>query len=105
MKQIMAFIRPHSAERLFDSLRDLPLIGPCVIREVKGFGRQKSYLNEYSAGEYASAYVSKVFLKFVVEDEDVEQAITLVIEKTRTGRIGDGKIFIASVAQDTDFFL
>lgn len=105
MKRIIAIIRPHSAEQLFDSLRALPLEGPCVLQEVKGFGRQKSYLSEYGEGEYDSVFVSKVFLSFFIADAEVERAIRHVIDRTRTGRIGDGKIFVLSVAEATEFAL
>ncbi|MGL4943527.1 MAG: P-II family nitrogen regulator [Thermoguttaceae bacterium] len=105
MKRVVAIVRPHSVERLFESLRTLPLEGPCVMYEVKGFGRQKSYLSEYGEGEYAAAFVSKVLLSFVIADAEIDRAVRMVIDKTRTGRIGDGKIFVLSAADATEFLI
>ena len=72
----------------------MPLLTDCCIWEVKGYGRQKNYLNEYQGSEYSMAYLPKVMVVVRVKDEHLENTLTKIVETTRTGRMGDGKIFI-----------
>jgi nitrogen regulatory protein P-II 1 len=93
MKQIVAVVKPYLAERVLDALGSAP-VEACGVCEVKGYGRQKSYLDEYRGSEYSMAYLPKVEITLWVEDPHVEEVLRLVVEVARTGRMGDGKIFV-----------
>ncbi|QDT01061.1 P-II family nitrogen regulator [Adhaeretor mobilis] len=95
MKQVVAIVKPFLAERILDALRRAPLEAVHV-REVKGMGRQKNYLNEYAESEYAEAFLPKVEITAWVEDARSEEVIRQMVETARTGRMGDGKIFVMS---------
>ena len=96
MKQIITIVRPHLAEQLLDSLRRAPLEALSVA-EVKGYGRQKSYLDEYQETEYSEAFVPKVQITLWVDDSRSEEVLEKIVSVTRSGRIGDGKIFVMPV--------
>ncbi|MDA0658917.1 MAG: P-II family nitrogen regulator [Planctomycetota bacterium] len=96
MKQILAIIKPFLAEKVLDALRRAPLEALSV-REVKGFGRQKSYLDEYGENEFALAFLPKVEISLWVDDARVDEIVKMVIDIARTGRIGDGKIMVLSI--------
>lgn len=93
MKQVIAVIKPFLAEKVLEGLKRAPLESLSV-REVKGYGRQKSYLEEYSRTEYSAAFLPKVEITMWVDDSRVEEIVRRVVELARTGRMGDGKIFI-----------
>lgn len=93
MKQIVAVIKPFLVERLLDGLRRAPLEA-VVVREVKGVGKQKSYLDQYADSEYSHAFLPKVEVTLWVAQSRAEEVVQKVIELTRTGRMGDGKIFM-----------
>lgn len=93
MKQILAIVKPYLAEKVLESLRRAPLEA-LTIREVKGYGRQKSYLDQYGDTEYSLAFLPKVEITLWVEDDRVEEIVRKLIEVARTGRIGDGKIMV-----------
>jgi nitrogen regulatory protein PII len=93
MKQVLAVVKPFLAEKVLDALKLAP-IEACGVREVKGYGRQKSYLDEYRGSEYSMAYLPKVEITLWVEDPRVEEVVRSIVEVARTGRIGDGKIFV-----------
>ena len=94
MKSIIAIVRPHIVNRLLNAIASLNLVDSGSVTAVKGYGRQKNYLNEYRGSEYSMAYLPKVFLKLQVKDEHVDRIVATIIEIARTGRMGDGKIFI-----------
>jgi len=96
MKQIVAIVKPFVVEELLESLRRAPL-DALSIREVKGFGRQKSYLDQYAESEYTHAFIPKVEITLWVDDLRVEEIVRKIVEVSRTGRIGDGKIFVLPV--------
>jgi nitrogen regulatory protein P-II 1 len=96
MKQIVAIIRPYLIEPLLDSLRLSPIEALQII-EVKGFGRQKSYLDQYSATEYSQAFLPKIEVSIFVDDLRVEEIVKTIIDTTRSGRMGDGKILVMDV--------
>jgi nitrogen regulatory protein PII len=96
MKQVIAVIRPYIAERLLENLRLSPLEA-LQVTEVKGFGRQKSYLDQYSATEYSFAFLPKVEITLYVDDLRVEEVIKTIVDTARSGRMGDGKIMILDV--------
>ncbi len=93
MKQIVAVIKPYLVERVLDALKSAPMEA-CGVCEVKGYGRQKSYLDEYRGSEYSMAYLPKVEIALWVEDPHVEEVVRMIVEVARTGRMGDGKIFV-----------
>ena len=98
MKQILAVVKPYLAEKVLDSLRRAPLEA-CSVREVKGYGRQKSYLDQYAESEYSLAFLPKVEITLWVEDHRVEEILRKIVEVARTGRMGDGKIFVLPTAK------
>jgi nitrogen regulatory protein P-II 1 len=100
VKQIVTIVRPHLAEKVLDSLKRAPLEA-LQIREVKGYGRQKSYLDEYGDSEYSMAFLPKVEIALWVDDARVEEIVRKVAAVARTGRMGDGKIFILPTASDS----
>ena len=100
MKQIVAVVRPHLAEEVIGSLRRAP-IEAMSVTEVKGFGRQKSYLDEYQETEYSQAFVPKVEITLWVDDSRCEEILDKITAVARSGRIGDGKIFVMPVASFT----
>jgi len=93
VKQVIAVIKPFLAEKVLEGLKRAPLEALSV-REVKGYGRQKSYLEEYGRTEYSQAFLPKVEITMWVDDSRVEEIVRRVVEVARTGRMGDGKIFI-----------
>lgn len=98
MKQIIAVIRPHLAEEVLVSLRRAP-IEALSVTEVKGYGRQKSYLDEYQENEYSQAFVPKVEITLWVDDSRCDEILEKIGGVARSGRIGDGKIFVLPVAE------
>lgn len=97
MKLIVAIVKPFLAERVLNAFADLK-IEELNVREVKGFGRQKNYLEQYRSNEYSHAFVAKVEISVWVDDELVESAIQRINSASRTGRLGDGKILVLPVA-------
>ena len=93
MKQVIAIVRPFMAEKVLDELTRAPLEA-CGVREVKGYGRQKSYLDEYQGSEYSLAFIPKVEITLWVEDDRAEEVVRTIVETARTGRMGDGKVFV-----------
>lgn len=93
MKQVIAIVKPFLVEQILDNLRRAPLEA-VEVREVKGFGKQKSYLDQYTDSEYSQAFLPKVEIILWVDESRVEEVIRKVVEVARTGRMGDGKIFV-----------
>jgi nitrogen regulatory protein P-II 1 len=98
MKKIEAIIRPHLLEAVKDALQALGVQG-LTISEVKGFGRQKGHTEVYRGSEYKVEFVPKLKLEVVLDDDVVEQAVEAVIKTARTGKFGDGKIFVFPVEE------
>ncbi len=98
MKQVIAIIRPYLAERLLENLKLAPLEA-LQVTEVKGFGRQKSYLDQYLETEYSLAFLPKVEITLYVADLRVEEVLKTIIDTARSGRMGDGKIMVLDVAE------
>lgn len=98
MKQVIAVVKPFLVEKVLEVLRYAPLEA-CEVREVKGYSRQKSYLDEYRGSEFSNAYLPKVEITLWVEDLRVEEVVRALVEAARTGRMGDGKIFVLPAAQ------
>src|SRR5437016_9734379 len=93
MKQIIAVVKPFLAERVLESLKLAPLEA-CTVREVKGYGRQKSYLDEYGDSEYSLAFLPKVEITLWVDDHRASEIVRKIVDTARTGRMGDGKIMV-----------
>jgi nitrogen regulatory protein P-II 1 len=96
MKKIEAIIRPEDIDRVRVSLQERGIVG-MTIEEVQGRGRQKGVCLQWRAGEYCVEFLSKIKVDMVVDDKDVEPAIAAITEAARTGKNGDGKIFIYPV--------
>lgn len=93
VKQVIAIVRPHLAEDVLDALKRAPMEA-LTVREVKGYGRQKSYLEDYVETEYAMAFLPKVELSIWVEASRVDEVIRRIVNVARSGRMGDGKIMV-----------
>ncbi|AMW35984.1 P-II family nitrogen regulator [Haematospirillum jordaniae] len=96
MKKIEAIIKPFKLDEVREALGDIGLQG-ITVTEVKGFGRQKGHTELYRGAEYVVDFLPKVKIEMVLEESCVEQAIAVIQQAARTGRIGDGKIFILPV--------
>ena len=96
MKKIEAIIKPFKLEEVKEALGALGLEGMTVI-EVKGFGRQKGQTEIYRGSEYVVDFLPKIKLEVVVADSKVEEAVKAIVAAARTGKIGDGKIFVLPV--------
>lgn len=96
MKKIEAIIKPFKLDEVKESLNSIGIQG-MTITEVKGFGRQKGYIEVYRGREYEVRFLPKVKIEIIIPDALVDQAINTIIEKAKTGNVGDGKIFIYSV--------
>lgn len=98
MKQVIAIVRPYLAEKVLENLRLAPLEA-LVVREVKGFGRQKNYLDEYRSSEFESVFLPKVEISMWVDEFRVEEVIRRITEVARSGRMGDGKVMVLPVSE------
>jgi len=96
MKQITAVIKPFKLEEVREALAEQGVTGLTVC-EVKGFGRQKGHTELYRGAEYVVDFLPKVRIEVVVKSDDVERCIEAIIRAARTGKIGDGKIFVTPV--------
>ncbi len=98
MKKIEAIIKPFKLDDVKEALQEIGVQGLTVI-EAKGFGRQKGHTELYRGAEYVVDLLPKMLVMIVVEDNLVERALEAIIAAARTGRIGDGKIFVSEVEQ------
>ncbi len=96
MKMIVAYIKPFKLDEVKAGIQELGINGMSVT-EVKGFGRQKGHTELYRGSEYHTDFIPKVKVEVVVADDMVEKVKTAITDKSRTGKIGDGKIFVLSV--------
>jgi nitrogen regulatory protein P-II 1 len=93
MKKVECIIKPFKLEDVKEALSDIGVTG-MTISEVKGFGRQKGHTELYRGSEYTVDFLPKVKIEIIVKDEDVDRVVESIATAARTGRIGDGKIFI-----------
>jgi nitrogen regulatory protein P-II 2 len=93
MKQLTVVVRPFRAEAVLKVIADLD-ISACVVREAKGYSRQKGYLDRYQGSEYSLAFLPKVEISVWIDDSRAEDVADKIVRAARTGRIGDGKILI-----------
>ena len=98
MKKIDAIVKPFKLDEVREALSEIGVSG-LTVTEVKGFGRQKGHTELYRGAEYVVDFLPKVKIEIVVADDIAEQAIEAIIKSARTGKIGDGKIFVTSVEQ------
>lgn len=97
MKKIEAIIKPFKLDEVKEALQELGLQGLTVV-EVKGFGRQKGHTELYRGAEYVVDFLPKLKLEVVVGDDQLEPAVEAITTAARTGRIGDGKIFVSEIS-------
>ena len=98
MKKIEAIIKPFKLDEVKEALHEVGLQG-ITVTEAKGFGRQKGHTELYRGAEYVVDFLPKVKIEVVVEDQVVERALEAIQQAARTGRIGDGKIFVTPVEE------
>ena len=96
MKKIEAVIKPFKLDEVREALSEIGVTG-MTVTEVKGFGRQKGHTELYRGAEYVVDFLPKIKIELVVADDQVERAIESIVSAARTGKIGDGKIFVTSV--------
>ncbi len=98
MKKIEAIIKPFKLDEVKDALNEIGIQG-LTVTEVKGFGRQKGHVELYRGAEYDISFIPKVKIEAVVADAMLEKALLTIEHKAKTGKIGDGKIFVSSLEQ------
>ncbi len=98
MKKIEAVIKPFKLDEVREALSEVGITG-LTVTEVKGFGRQKGHTELYRGAEYVVDFLPKITVEIVIGDDLVEQATEAIIKAARTGKIGDGKIFVMPVEQ------
>ena len=98
MKKITAIIKPFKLDEVREALSDANING-LTVTEVKGFGRQKGHTELYRGAEYVVDFLPKVKIEVVVDDSMLELAIEAILKSARTGKIGDGKIFVQDIGQ------
>ncbi len=96
MKKIEAIIKPFKLNEVKDALHELGLLG-MTVTEVKGFGRQKGHTEIYRGSEYTVDFLPKIKIEIVLADNQVDPAVQAIVGSARTGKIGDGKIFISQI--------
>ena len=98
MKKVEAVVKPFKLDEVREALSDIGVTG-LTVTEVKGFGRQKGHTELYRGAEYVVDFLPKVKVEVIIADTLVERAIEAIIKAARTGKIGDGKIFVTNVEQ------
>ncbi|ANN77621.1 P-II family nitrogen regulator [Bordetella flabilis] len=98
MKQVTAIIKPFKLDEVREALAEVGVSG-LTVTEVKGFGRQKGHTELYRGAEYVVDFLPKIRVEVVLADDLVEGAIEAIVKASRTGKIGDGKIFVTPVEQ------
>jgi nitrogen regulatory protein PII len=98
MKKIEAIIKPFKLEEVKDALSEIGIEG-MTVSEVKGFGRQKGHTEIYRGSEYTVDFLPKIKLEVVLPDSVAEQAVAAIVKAAKTGKIGDGKVFVSHVEE------
>lgn len=98
MKKIEAVIKPFKLEEVKDALADIGVEG-MTVSEVKGFGRQKGHTEIYRGSEYTVDFLPKIKIEVVITDALTEQAVSAIVKAAKTGKIGDGKVFVSPVEE------
>ena len=100
MKKIEAIIKPFKLEEVRDALSGIGITG-MTVTEVKGFGRQKGHSEIYRGSEYTVEFLPKVKIEIVLSDSQAEEAVAIIIKAAKTGKIGDGKVFVSTINHAT----
>ena len=98
MKRVEAVIKPFKLEDVKDALAEIGVTG-MTVSEVKGYGRQKGHSELYRGAEYVVDFLPKIKMEMIIDEKDVEQVTAAIVEAARTGKIGDGKIFVSDIEQ------
>jgi nitrogen regulatory protein P-II 1 len=98
MKKIEALIKPFKLEEVKDALAEVGIEG-MTVTEVKGFGRQKGHTEIYRGSEYTVDFLPKIKLEIVVADQVAESAVSAIVKAAKTGKIGDGKVFVSAIEE------
>ena len=98
MKKIEAIIKPFKLEEVKDALGEIGITG-MTVSEVKGFGRQKGHTEVYRGSEYTVDFLPKIKVELVIADGQVDAAVGAIVKTAKTGKIGDGKVFVSTVEQ------
>ena len=96
MKKIEAIVKPFKLDEIKEALGEIGLTG-MTVTEVKGFGRQKGHTEIYRGSEYTVDFLPKLKLEIVIDDEHLEAAVAAIVKAAKTGKIGDGKVFVSPV--------
>jgi nitrogen regulatory protein P-II 1 len=96
MKKVEGIVRPHLLEAVKNALQEVGVVG-MTVSEVKGFGRQKGHTETYRGSEYKVEFLPKIKIEVVVTDELAEQAVEAILKTAKTGKFGDGKVFVSSL--------
>src|SRR3954467_11765118 len=98
MKKIEAIVKPFKLDEIKDALSEVGVEG-MTVTEVKGFGRQKGHTEIYRGSEYTVDFLPKVKIELVIADGQADQAVAAIVKSARTGKIGDGKVFVSDIAE------
>ncbi|MHB1306095.1 MAG: P-II family nitrogen regulator [Limisphaerales bacterium] len=98
MKKVEAIIKPFKLEEVKDALGEIGIEG-MTVTEVKGFGRQKGHTEIYRGSEYTVDFLPKIKVELVISDGQVEAAVAAIVKAAKTGKIGDGKVFVSSIEE------
>jgi nitrogen regulatory protein PII len=98
MKKIEAIVKPFKLEEVKDALGEVGITG-MTVSEVKGFGRQKGHTEIYRGSEYTVDFLPKVKIELVIADSQADSAVAVIVKSAKTGKIGDGKVFISDIEE------
>src|SRR4051812_3334696 len=98
MKKIEAIVKPFKLEEVKDALGEVGITG-MTVSEVKGFGRQKGHTEIYRGSEYTVDFLPKIKIELVLSDSQAESAVSTIVKSAKTGKIGDGKVFVTNVEE------
>jgi len=98
MKKIEAIIKPFKLEEVKDALGEIGIEG-MTVTEVKGFGRQKGHTEIYRGSEYTVDFLPKIKIELVLPDDKMDEAVDAIVKTAKTGKIGDGKVFVSSIEE------
>ena len=98
MKKVEGIVRPHLLEAVKNALQEVGVVG-MTVSEVKGFGRQKGHTETYRGSEYKVEFLPKIKIEVALPEELVEQAVEAVLKTAKTGKFGDGKVFVSDLQQ------
>ncbi len=98
MKKIEAVIKPFKLEDVKDALAEAGITG-MTVTDVKGYGRQQGHSELYRGAEYVVDFLAKTKIELVINDEEVDNCVNLIVDSAKTGKIGDGKIFVTSIEE------